>query len=139
MTTQEKIEAIRQECIRVNPTIIEPELRKGFLCLVSRSGERWVASYDVAIDHSALNDPDHLEILEIIGRKITLPDVLLAIAFSEKNWHQEDLGCSNIEIEWNTKTVELNANNGTYCRWNLLKPLEEQEEPTIDFIHDLLK
>lgn len=119
------IEFIREKCIEANPEIVEPAMRKGMLCLVSDHGERYVTSYDVAVAKSTVGD---YEILQVLPRPIRLADVLLAI---EKVKDQTQHG----------KCVMILCNGwGEKERWDLRQDnLNDQDEPTIRFIYELLK
>lgn len=70
----------------------------------------------------------------ILGRDITLPDVLLAIGIKNNSsiLKVNSFGGFSwfIDNEW--KDVAL-------PRWNLLKNLDDQSEETLDFLYELLK
>lgn len=159
------IEFIRQKCIEVNPEIVELKfgcfindkytmlLRCGgdfgneiMQIVDTRTGEAggYFASY---IDDG--NGDSRLETvedwikngeIEIIGRDIRLADVLLAISHSEKNWHQEDFGCVSADLAEKSTSVELSTNEKGYAFWNLRQDnLNDQDDPTIKLIYDILK
>jgi len=155
MTTQEKIEAIRQECIRVNPEIVElkfgcvlkhhgyppqtiydrrPTLNGSDFKVFSREGNCFLGPSE---DGEILlrNSWENQERWRIIGRPITLPDVLLAI-------QEKRPGCQI--LVWSSGAFQEFVMGG-FKRlltpgWNLpADDLTQQSEETIDFIHDLLK
>ena len=113
------LQIVREAVIKAVPEVMEPALRKGVLCLVSNHGERYVTSYDVAVHDDAL------ELLQVIGRPITLSDVLIAL----KSWHDKQ---DPFEIgNW----TEL---QGTVCdHWNLHKTLNDQPDETLAFLAPL--
>lgn len=140
MTTQEKIEDIRQKCIEANPEIMELK----FGCRV-QNNRRGDMGYILAqeFNSNVYYNEDTKQVLvrdfepdEIIGRPIRLADVLLAAR----------------EVSERIEGQLFVADNGMFCiakvgksldglgYWNLAKDdLTLQGKPTIDFIHDLLK
>jgi len=147
---QEKIEAIRQACIKANPGIVE--LKFGCEIETTRmniKGEKYmVVSYNVVNKRGIY---DQLTVIkegrvhsktfgnvcnngvldfkfEIIGRKIGLADVLHTIAKTPI-----------------TKTITSVSKQGSWIKsvvikWNLLKDdITLQSEETINFIHSLLE
>jgi len=86
------------------------------------------------VDHFNWRDID--KFCEIIGRELRLADVLLAMrkSLDEQTYADEAIRLCNIFC----------AGHGHYTGalsqelWNLTKSLEEQDEPTINFLYDLL-
>jgi hypothetical protein len=132
MTKDRQIAFIREKCIEANPDIENPELRKGFLCLVSdkrtSTGERYITSYDVAIHD------DSLEPLQAF-RPIRLADVLLAIP----NQYGQKLSTGYISGDRINVSLEADTLD-VVAYWNLRKDdLTEQSDECINFLYELLK
>lgn len=154
MTTQEKIEAIRKECIRVNPSITTlprfPEDSDAARAVVALSRivdtsaitEDMRSFATVAIkqyeDEKRAAYTRELEQRYPSLRPIGLADVLLAIP-KWSNEKMESLAILGFNYG-NPNVVLIMDSKHTHPRaeWNLLKPLEDQEESTIDFIYDVL-
>lgn len=124
----EQYQQLKDIVIEANSEIMEPELRKGFSCLASYRGERFVCSYDVAIHD------DEYDILEIIGRPIRLADVLLAI---------EQLPFFNLLVtktDNNLTAVERLLGGSIFNGyWNLRDDnLDNQSDECKEFLYKLL-
>jgi hypothetical protein len=83
----------------------------------------------------------HLELLEIIGRDITLEDVLMALEEKEKEWYVE---WGNIGVTTSIKVLTKSSLDGDddefiWIVWQLGKPAHEQSDKTLKKIIDLLK
>lgn len=138
MTTQEKKEFIRLQCIKVNPSILDLV----FGCEVKIDGflsNTIVYVYPPAPDGEKcvrLADNSQFAVvdLEIIGREISLADILLAI---DKN-----LPAGMWEVPYNVDDDD--HEESSYVEqiveyWNLLLPFHLQDDSTIDFIFNLLQ
>lgn len=67
---------------------------------------------------------------EIIGHPIRLEHVLRAIYEKHPSFHNYPfIDCNG----------SLNNGYGRICKWNLTKPLSEQDEKVIEFLADILK
>lgn len=154
MTTQEKLEAIRQACIRSNPEIVELkrgcyfkwnhdmwqvncEKCEGLLFAFSCSGDKhsWPPEmgagphWDYKYRH--FNQEEQSE-FEIIGRPTRLADVLLAIMHTE---HHVCIS-SNERFELLNEKGEWVQQFKTWYLHN--DDLSQQSPETIDFLYDLL-
>lgn len=145
MNKDQKIQAIREACILANEDILKLEFGCEIKSPTSRrikkrfftgSSDEQQENYYIDIDQVGSNDEQFLcEQMEddlddiIIGRPIRLADVLLAIGQGASYY-----GPYDGELAMTTSQPERKAT------WNLLKDsLEDQEEPTINFIHELLQ
>ncbi len=135
-----KIETIREACIKANPSI--KDLVFGCV-VVNEVGEQervlWsIDSWkkggkDVQLDGTAVHIHES-ELKEIIGRPIRLADVLLAI---EKKYKDKYRVTSQGVFENYNPLLQRHVVNET---WNLLKDdLTQQSDETIDFLFELLK
>lgn len=129
-THQQNLAFVREKIIQAVPEIVEPKLRSGFLSLVSHNGERFVTSYDVAINRSSVEDKWHLEILETLPRTIRIADVLRAIGQMEKS-------------DWTALTKDHALfgvmDHGAFI-WDLSQDdLSLQSEPTVALLAEVLK
>lgn len=116
---QDLYAALRERIVKHVPEIMEPKLRSGHKCLVSKNGERFVTSYDVAIHDS------ELEVLQEVGRDIQLADVLRAI----------DRLRSTMRPLGNREFVTFGDGLGDNCQdWNLALPLHEQSDELGQFL-----
>lgn len=146
MTTQEKIQKIREECIKCNPEIVELKfgckvILKDSCPFVNRlimgdSHYLGKYGYEMAYEwgdkgkYSSCHENSD-DIKEIIGRDIRLADVLYMI--SEKYKFQSKPQC----IAFNGSFYDNGILLATY---NLLDDnLEHQSEECIDFIYNLIE
>lgn len=143
---QEKIETIKQACIKANPEIME--LKMG--CVVnSKTGDEFYDSEEykdricLAVglypkdswygksgqENLRISDSVILRHFEILGRPIRLADVLLAIANID----------ARLKLNRGANIIRIFGSE-TMLEWNLLKDsLTDQSLETIDFIYNLLK
>ena len=76
------------------------------------------------------------EIIKIIGRPISLEDCLIALS--------KELLEKYIDIKWSANYIVLidnrldNVGGDDRCIWVINKPLHQQEQETIDFLHNLI-
>lgn len=130
MTKEQKIEAIRQACIKVNPSILDLK----FGCEIAVFGDRgiflssFLRSYYVQFGSSSI--PQSLisieNTIEIIGRPIELADILM-LPDTE-------------EMKMAPQIGNALALYGFLARkWRLSLPFIEQPEETIDFIYEIIK
>ena len=132
----EKLELIRKKCIETNPSILDLEfgcevmLRNSsivnVICSISKNeeGEEYVfTTYGATADKVYLRKKFEHDnyIKKVIGRQITLADVLMAI---ERKYHTDSF--------WSYF-------ENLILKWNLKEPLGNQSEETIDFLYSLLK
>src|SRR5688572_16599997 len=129
-TTAEKISAIVEECARVNPEI--KELKFGCLAVEKKAGRTWIKTNHgwQGVGEGQESNWSALEPGEILGRKIGIADVLLAIGqrpgYEGKCWIVDSDG---LFILHELKRVA----------WNLSKDnIYDQEEATVDFIYQIL-
>ena len=122
-----KTEKIREIIIKAVPEIVE--LKWG--CVIEWLGPKRIVYKDEEgilyywSGSSALNPFHKNRIEKIIGRPITLEDVLVAVD------RQVLIG--------NGETLSyLDLVSFIYDKWQLNKTLEDQDEPTIDFLYKLL-
>lgn len=141
MTKEKALKIIRGKCIEANLSIMDLEVG----CLLNCEGEidrvSWVKGFRYGIGGIGgefLINELRKDGIKILGRPITLPDVLLAIAQSETNWKEESYGCIQVDLEYKEDYVQLNTNEKGYCRWNLKEPLENQSIETLTFLANLL-
>lgn len=133
----DKIEAIRQACIKANPQIVELKFGcdfewkgqggdKGKFLGTTREGRFILFFSKQSESHDEELFKKHCE---IIGRPIRLADVLYV------NRSKKFPGAAN-----NMTLLERPIATDIVANWNLLKDdLTLQSEETIDFIHNLLK
>lgn len=151
MNKDQKIQAIREACIAVNPEIVELK----FGCEVSFINMIWFfAGYgreDKGLTYmltdgivkngkqsyttASSSDKD----FKILGRPIRLSDVLLAIGKKSGYYSIDSTGrfqvWKDVGLRW-CKT----ADKKFAIAWNPLRDsLEDQEESTINFIHELIQ
>jgi hypothetical protein len=146
-THQQKLEDIRKACVAVNGDITKLQFGcKVIIKDLDENSEYGSVSLhqDIIIADNLAEEDGFWELqcksntyecytsgFEIIGRPITLADVLLAIAETEY--------CSFLQIGLTTADkVLLTAKGGIFAYWNLLKTLDGQSEETVAFIHSLL-
>lgn len=79
------------------------------------------------------------ERFEILGRPITLEDVLRALKESKREWIYA-IDCYGNLLEYNPEEGwEVEVHEYNLFKWHLGKPLSEQSQETITFLHSLLK
>lgn len=131
MNNQQKLEYIKQLCIKANDSILDLV----FGCKV-RHKKRGIAK---VIDSTHLSFENEIEVVytpfidgnaEILGRDIQLADVLLAIG-KEGVLKVNNIGGFSWFIDNGWKDIAM-------PRWNLLLPLHLQEESVIDFLYGIL-
>jgi hypothetical protein len=147
MTNIEKIEAIREACIQCNPSI--KDLVFGCHVLVKPKGNVFSATI---LDRNYAGNYllkmlgmgttatfKEKAIVKIIGRDVQLSDVLMAIGDKiAVVGSKSSMGCF---VEWKCKTEWGTSGswwNNKNILWNLLKPLHLQDEPTINFLYELI-
>lgn len=155
MTTP--IQTIREACIRSNPEIME--LVRGcrfnwnhdfWTVNCHRCGDDRVFAFSCSGDAHDLvyENPDTVweykyrhfgkeeqEEFEILGRPITLADVLLAI---ENQYEYIVAGDGHfLKINWYNELGEMKY-EGTGVYWDLRKPLESQSPETLEWLAKLL-
>lgn len=123
-----KLEIIKEKVIEAVPEIMELK----FGCAWKDNQADWVYVERFSITTSQKGgwtsvppDPE-----QILGRPITLADVLLTIAFGKTvGFIRTDTGL--IEIDQNPSEL--------LSLWNLKENLENQSEETIEFLYNLIK
>lgn len=149
MTHQEQLSAVRQKIIEANPSILE----LGFGCEVTPKqieenftgevyenricmGNEWFVKK--GFENIRLSDSTILYSFEILGRKITLADVLLLSRACGKKlvpWCVDECGFFYAKDIMN-QCILL---GGLDVRWNLIQDdLNLQSEECIDFLYSLL-
>lgn len=130
MTHQEKLAFIRAKCILSNPEIVE--LKFGCKIACEQSEQHSVVTvYDSFVECENGIDYSSYE-YKIIGRPITLADILLALKMRSNYGYI----ATNGEMFQSGRDIEDGIAG---AKWNLLKTLEDQDEPTISFIYNALK
>lgn len=144
MTHLEKLEAVRQEIIRAVPEITKLE----FGCRVLWKGEKWNIA-KLTDDSILIVHPDGVRVANIscekygysrevknIGREIQLHDVLRAI-----QKRASIVGWLKIVAAFEQYTDLKGGTPDIYYflieNWDLSKTYEEQDEPTINFLHEI--
>jgi hypothetical protein len=128
MTTQDKLNFIREKCIAANPEIVELK----FGCVIRTKKYRWesteeivTAVYPDEIDEVELAFREkhikHEDITEVLGRPIRLADVCWAM-FTQKSLGPGEYADLAV-IYWNLRADDL----------------EKQSEETINFLYELLQ
>lgn len=147
MTYQQKLEAVRQKCLEVNPEIVELEfgchVKTAPMGIGAPENEYCIftiVGQDINGKYRLLERRNHISkssFQEIIGRPIRLTDVLLAINGGKKYYAVTDDG----KIAFLAPAKDSNARYIVIeSKWNLHKDsLDEQSEATIDFLYELLK
>ena len=147
MTTQDKINLIREKCIAANPEIVE--LKFGCVVLsdsslhrvkgpiIGRDNTKYYPYFETmwggfSVDGNGKPISPHIEIL---GRPIRLADVLLTMELAEGNYHMVNPFGEFYYYEETGTTWR-----GTNFCWNLrADDVEKQSEETISFLYDLLQ
>lgn len=132
MTREEKVVLIRAKCIEANPEIVE--LKFGCAYKVENRKELFIVNSDFAIQTIGNLKP------KIIGRRITLADILLVLNESVKGCQYGLTPMFGCEYG---RFIFQDANAGTFMGdepvWWYKKPIEDQDEKTIDFLYDLIR
>lgn len=134
MKTMNKLLTIKQKCIEANPEIVELKFgckvldEVGIEEYVLYSQDHWKGYKQVKLDGTAgMLAVEDLK--EILGRDITLADVLLAIdKILDQKWGNG----------W-TRLPDSSLANLVWEKWNLLETLGNQSQETLDFLFDLFK
>jgi hypothetical protein len=119
---QELYATLRERIVKIVPEIEIPKLRDGYKCLVSRNGERYVTSYDVALHDESL------EMLQTVDRDIQLADILRVFCHFATPELNVDVGGTPSE---NLSYAMLSYKEGKKeksAMWMLAKPLYEQSD-----------
>ena len=125
MTHQQKLEAVRQACIKANPEIVE--LKLGCAYRVPKRSEVFVVTSEHVIETIKGMG------VKIIGRPPRLADVMLPIGRYEDLIH---VTCDGWFCVLGTPVNQFFRR----AQWNLRKDsLDEQSEETISFLYELLK
>lgn len=162
MTHQEKIAFIRAKCIARNPSIIEfprfpedsetVEAIKVLAKIANRNHVTKEIKYLGAINLKQYEEEKRTAYVRELEqrypsrRPIRLADVLMVLPETRKQTnpfgheYTESIYYSiatDGAFLW--ETSDEGSNGMSKCKWNLYESLEEQDEQTIDFIHELLK
>ena len=126
------IQKIRAKCIEVNPEILELK----FGCKGITDNRIWVLmnNGDWVIEDAPYNSHSIKEPREIIGRDITLADVLLTLEGTIGVIGNDDMRCGLMDGHLIIRDEDSNKR----VRWNLKEPLHNQSEETLKFIADLI-
>ncbi len=138
-----KLEAVREAILKAVPEIVE--LKFGCVITAKNRMMQYIGKDNgqiaLKLDDGALLIVDSLGDVQVLGRPITLEDVLRAIGKKTNNsWAVENrLGAF---LEWGTNGDGVMAfyepaGKDRPC-WTLGLPLDQQPEPVIDFLHSLL-
>ena len=142
MTTQEKINKIRSECIKVNPEIVElkfgclvnPDVDSIQFVLMDCIGGTKVIEIINDEDVTVFGNPKLVEVKKVVGRDIRLADVLYMLDSSGMIIGNSTCSEGEIISLDESETLRIIGN------WNLLDDnLEHQSEECIDFIYQLIK
>lgn len=138
----QKLDAIRQAAIAVNPSI--KKLEFGCKVLMEDPEEVWRVYLPTGGDSVGIvfggerRFPTKSQITKIIGRDLTLADVLKALDAKHGNIFSVNCEGHLLLLRESTETgLDTFEGNGIY--WDLTKTLDEQPDATLDFIHELLK
>lgn len=142
MFNNQKIETIRQACIKANPEIVElkfgceVETLNWGKVTITQNGDDYV---EYILPDGTRGDEDtqiyfEKEIQNILGRPIRLADVLLAMEGKISNDSLSLHSGGYRDFLWyQDEKIQINF-------WNLLKDsLSDQSEETINFLYQLLK
>ena len=141
---KEKLQQIREACIKANPEIVElkfgcevehiPFQREIYIGHTEKEivFKKFSASHPYVF--STHNTKDLIDDMKIIGRPIRLADVIFAVlSLGERIGGQE-------EYDDVMQVLFYVTNKSEERKWNLLKDdLNLQDEPCIDFLHNILK
>lgn len=132
---KDNLEIVRQACIKANPSILE----LGFGCEINSLGHKYTVVETMIAKVYARRwgeiGPSSYYILttgafEILGRKIGLADVLLAIKAYKIKLDFDTRSQPFLFItDWKDRTII----------WNLKDDIREQSPETIEFLASLLK
>ena len=139
MTKTKALSIIKQACVEANPSIMDLKFGcrvfvqnyiMSVFILEDRRGQTHVEETQYVLDFvgfgthaESLVQFNEKHITEILGRPITLSDILLAICKTGEVFSVDSRGwLNNQEVQW-----------------DMLKPLHEQELPTLLFIAGILK
>ena len=134
-----KLETIRKACISANSSILDLKfgckLKSGIVTGQEYKSEWKCECVSVAKDwKNSFLMPIREAEEEIIGRDITLEDVLVALeTFYTKKWVAVSSGGYFFTQEKSEHAIISGV------KWKFGKTLEDQDESTIDFIYNLLK
>lgn len=147
-----KLQFIREKCIDANPEIVELKFgcelyhhnyhKNAKIYEVRATGNGDIVRYDTDKGHSFYSDEvaegkigrnGLKEIWIIIGRPITLSDVLLAMG-KTNNEQRVSMRTDGTIVFVNVITEQTEN-----CRWNLKETFENQSKETISFIYGILK
>lgn len=145
MTTKEKLEEIRLVCIEVNPEIVE--LKSG--CWFDIGGERKIIMFPDGVSQEGRSFLANDNILysrellllskniRIIGRSITLPDILMAFDVALERIRVTERGFF-MELDDQEDEQFCFSRDGELVAWDLHRGVDGQDDFTIDFIHQKL-
>lgn len=131
MTTTEQLTYIRSKCVEANGSILDLKFgcivkasfpNRPFLSEVVLVNKNYAGNWLVAPLANVTTTIKEKNIVTVIGRPITLVDILIAI--------REKLQDGN---KFNDALGDL-----LYFYWNLLEDLDHQSEETYSFLYELL-
>lgn len=151
-----KLQTIRQACIEANPEIVELK----FGCEFESKGEKFIFIRDDGVSYQVMFPEEYVSgfarenDIKIIGRPITLADVLMAVKEAdnpfvldvkangdyftiyvrETNLYPAVVGVVSAMDKLMKKTKGFSGRV-----WNLALPLSGQSEETLDFIIKILE
>lgn len=152
MTHQDNLAAVRAACIAANPEIADLK----FGCEVRLSINEFDHEYCTIVERDGngnikLQRPEHEDTwvsssgegVEILGREITLPDVLLALDVHHHGKLAVEVdGGFLAQVRLTDEWAEVKTFTGEYreqIRWDLKASLSGQSEETVAYLAALLK
>lgn len=147
MITQEKKQSVKEAIIRAVPSVMDLKFgcrfffkgnNNGVIALTDKRWKRFQFFYqlrELEPIHDSLRYDDIVKDIEIIGRPITIADVLIAI---EKSDNEIFLNYANggIAIRYNDYRTKNGINKSAV--WDLSQDFDHQSEETYDFLWSLL-
>lgn len=142
---QQLIQAITEACVKANPGILDLKFGCRFQLKKGTKVVQYIYDTSWYEDDGLIKCRDNEDLYDeswtakIIGREIGLPDVLLAIGKLGFISYKEGGRSSSENVSVDTKGRVMNENGMILFNWNLLKTLEDQSLPTLEFITSLLE
>ena len=141
MTHDENLDAVRRAAIAANPEIAELKFGCNVMlpigieatCLGECDGDTFFAIFENG--RPVFYTEEHARPFEVIGREITLPDVLLALGKvrGDAGIYVSDLGI--ISFRYREEKFDYHK---PICKWSLRLPLSGQSAETVAHLAGLL-
>lgn len=132
------LEKLKQKIVEAVPEIMDKQ--NGCKIQYDLDGKTWSGEmytnaffWHLRVDNVyAIDDREIRDSIKILGRPITLEDVLRAIPMEFK---AKIMNNNTIQID----RIINGSNKDNWFHWKLGKPLSEQSKPTQEFLYKLLK